>query len=150
MQHTEYLIIPLLEGFEWFDESLQRSLQAAGWPALTRPESMVIAHVQLELVRPAEIARRLRLTRQAVHSTIAGLVERGIFALAPDPHDRRIKVVQLTEVGEAIKADAMRIVEDISRQLEARIGRARMTALVEAFAADWGEPITITGVGSPR
>jgi DNA-binding MarR family transcriptional regulator len=145
VQHIDYLIIPLLEGFEWFDESLQRSLQAAGWPALTRPESMVIAHVQLDLVRPADIARRLRLTRQAVHSTIAGLVERGLFALEPDPHDGRIKMVTLTAMGEAIKVDAMRAVNDITRELEARIGAERISALAEAFAADWGEPVTIQG-----
>lgn len=143
MRHLEYLIIPLLEGFEWFDESLQRSLQNAGWPALTRPESMVMAHVQLDVVRPADIARRLRLTRQAVHSTIGILVDRGIFALAPDPHDGRIKIVTLTKLGLAMKKEAMQVVEELTRTLTKRVGPEKVKALIEAFAADWGEPITV-------
>ena len=78
MDRNDYMIVPLLAAFEWFDESLQRSLKEAGWPPLTRPESMVMMHVQLNIVRPSDIARSLRLTRQAIHATIGSLVERNL------------------------------------------------------------------------
>jgi DNA-binding MarR family transcriptional regulator len=139
--NSNYLIVPLLSGFEWFDESLQMSLREAGWPQLTRPESMVMMHVQMDIVRPADIARSLRLTRQAVHSTINSLVERGVFQLADDPTDGRIRIVQLTAQGNAMRADAQRIVEHLSKELARRIGTKRLKALQEAFAADWGDPV---------
>ena len=94
MIETEFLFVSLLEGFEWFDESLQMSLKAAGLPPLSRSESMIMIHVQMGITRPAEIARSLRLTRQAVHQSIASLADRGIFELRPDPDDGRVKVVQ--------------------------------------------------------
>ena len=128
LHRSDYLIVPLLQGFEWFDESLQRSLVANGQPALTRPESMVMMHVQLGITRPADIARSLRITRQAVHSTITSLVERGIFALEDDPDDGRIK----------------QIVDQLTDELTRRIGKRAVQALREAFVADWGSPATIT------
>ena len=143
MHRSSYMIVPLLEAFEWFDEGLQRSLKHAGWPALTRPESMVMMHVQLNIVRPADIARSLRLTRQAVHATVATLVERGVFRLAPDPTDRRIRIVELTDMGQAMRQDAQLIVAALTAQLEQRVGARRIAALREALVGDWGEPVTI-------
>ncbi|MBL9071389.1 MAG: winged helix-turn-helix transcriptional regulator [Sphingopyxis sp.] len=144
LHRSDYLIVPLLQGFEWFDESLQRSLVANGQPALTRPESMVMMHVQLGITRPADIARSLRITRQAVHSTITSLVERGIFALEDDPDDGRIKQVVLTALGNAMRADAKQIVDQLTDELTRRIGKRAVQALREAFVADWGSPATIT------
>jgi DNA-binding MarR family transcriptional regulator len=146
--NSDYLIVPLLAGFEWFDESLQMSLREAGWPHLTRPESMVMMHVQLNIVRPADIARSLRLTRQAVHSTINSLVERGVFELVDDPTDGRIRIVQLTAMGRAMRQDAQKIVDQLSSELGRRIGPKQVKALREAFASDWGAPY-LCSLGEP-
>jgi DNA-binding MarR family transcriptional regulator len=144
MQSTNYLIAPLLEGFEWFDDALQRSLKAAGWEPVTRAESMVILHVLVGTRRPADIARALRLSRQAVHTTIGSLVKAGFFALEPDPEDRRIKIVTLAERGAQMHEDANAIVEQLGALLEQRIGKRRVRALHGAFEADWGEPPVVT------
>lgn len=149
MHSAAYLIVPLLEGFEWFDESLQLSLREMGWPQLTRPESMVMMHVQLDIVRPTDIARSLRLTRQAVHSTISSLVERQIFELAPDPEDKRIKIVQLTPMGKAMRRDAQKIVQEMTDRLAERIGPTHIAALRDAFQTDWGDPVICHVGGGP-
>ncbi len=141
MDATRYLIVPLLQGFEWFDESLQLSLRESGWPPLTRPESIVMMHVQMGIVRPSDIARSLRLTRQAVHVTIKAMVDRGVFEMADDPVDGRIKIVKLTPMGEAVRQDAKVIVDQLTDILTLRIGPKKIKALREAFLADWGEPV---------
>lgn len=148
IMNSDYLIVPLLAGFEWFDESLQMSLREAGWPHLTRPESMVMMHVQMNVVRPADIARSLRLTRQAVHSTINSLVERGVFEMADDPTDGRIRIVQLTPMGTAMRQDAQKIVAHLAEELGRRIGARRVKALREAFGPDWGSPF-LCSLGEP-
>jgi DNA-binding MarR family transcriptional regulator len=148
IMNSDYLIVPLLAGFEWFDESLQMSLREAGWPHLTRPESMVMMHVQMNVVRPADIARSLRLTRQPVHSTINSLVERGVFEMADDPTDGRIRIVQLTPMGKAMRQDAQKIVAELTEELGRRIGAKRVKALREAFGSDWGAPI-LCSLGEP-
>lgn len=143
MIETEFLFVSLLEGFEWFDESLQRSLKAAKLPQLSRTESMIMIHVQMNIVRPAEIARSLRLTRQAVHLSVGSLVERGIFELRPDPDDGRIKIVALTEKGRMMRKDANRIVREVTDILAYRIGQQQVDALRSAFRQPWGEPVTL-------
>lgn len=142
MIETEFLLVSLMEGFEWFDESLQLSLKAHGLPQLSRTESMIMTHVQIGMVRPADIARSLRLTRQAVHQTINSLVARGIFELRPDAEDGRIRTVQLTE-KRAMRKDANRIVREVTEVLVYRIGQQQVDALRSAFRQSWGEPVTI-------
>ena len=140
---TEFLLVSLMEGFEWFDESLQLSLKAHGLPQLSRTESMIMTHVQMNIIRPADIARSLRLTRQAVHQTINSLVARGIFELRPDAEDGRIRTVHLTEKGRAMRKDANRIVREVTDVLAYRIGQQQVDALRSAFRHPWGEPVTI-------
>lgn len=142
MDNISYLIVPLLQGFEWFDEGLQRSMQARGWPQLTRPESMVMIHVILDINRPSEIARSLGLTRQAVHLTISQVVAKGIFELKDDPADGRIKMVALTAMGRAMRRDAKTAVNFLTERLKERIGTQHVANLHAVFAQDWG-PVTL-------
>jgi DNA-binding MarR family transcriptional regulator len=136
--HHANLIIPLLQGFEWFDDGLQRSLSARGWPDLTRPESMIMIHVLLEMRRPPDIARSLGLTRQAIHRTIGNIVDKGLFSLGPDPSDKRGTVIVLTAQGEAMRKDAQHIVELMDLELSQRLGGSKIAGLVSALAAEWG------------
>jgi DNA-binding MarR family transcriptional regulator len=52
----------------------------------------------------AQIARRMGLSRQSVHSSVRRLVERGLCELAPNENHRRSPLVLLTEAGEAAYA----------------------------------------------
>lgn len=149
MISSSFLVVQLLQAFEWFDESLQLSLRELGWPPVTRPESMVMMHVTIDVVRPAEIARSLRLTRQAVHSTIAGLVDRGICELVPDPSDGRVKILQLTEMGAAMRRDAQKIANAITDSLRQRVGAEQLNALGLALNRDWGDPVVAQIEGGP-
>lgn len=141
MDNISYLIVPLLQGFEWFDEGLQRSLQARGWPQLTQPESIVMIHVILNITRPSDIARSMGLSRQAVHITINQIVGKGIFELQDDPTDKRSKMIALTATGKAMRRDAQLAVKYLAEQLADRIGEEHVNNLRAAFAKDWGAPI---------
>jgi DNA-binding MarR family transcriptional regulator len=150
MDRIAYLIVPLLQGFEWFDEGLQTSLQARGWPRLTAPESMVMIHVIVNIVRPADIARSMGLTRQAIHITLNQVIKKGIFELQDDPNDRRGKIVCFTSVGKAMRRDAQMIVKYCAEQLVARIGEEHVQNLANAFAKEWGAPVIYPVQASER
>ena len=137
---NSYIIIPLLQAFEWFDEGLQRSLKARGWPVLTRTESMVMIHVILDIIRPSEIARCLGLSRQTIHTTISNIVDKGLFELKDDPSDKRAKIVCLTELGNNMRHDARHIADLIYAELAKRVGEDQLSALAKALGSDWGTP----------
>jgi DNA-binding MarR family transcriptional regulator len=145
MDSAAHLIVPMLQGFIWFDEGLQNYLRQQGWPAVTRAQSMVMVTVVLGVTRPSEIARILGISRQAVHATINGMVEIGLLELADDPDDRRSKVVVISEQGQKMREHARRASVLMSDELARRIGVQKLVVLREALAADWGPSMSEFG-----
>lgn len=135
------LIVSLLQGFYWFDEGLQNYLRARGWPEVTRPQSIVMSNIVLGYDRPSAIARRMGVSRQAVHTTLGQLVALGMLALADDPDDRRNKVCVLTPVGEAMRQDAQTAMEVMAAELARRTGKAALATTAATLGRDWGPPM---------
>lgn len=150
MKSTEYLIVPLLQGFCWFDDGLQAHLDAEGWGHVTRPQSIVMVAVLTGFNRPSDIARHLRISRQAIHATIADMVEMGIFELSDDPDDRRSKIVTIAAKGAKMRNFANKTVQKLTAELARRIGKANVAALAKALGAEWGEPLMPAAPGPKR
>ncbi len=144
MDSPAFLIVPLLQGFSWFDDGLQSYLQAKGWPHVTRPQSMVMVHVVRGVTRPSEIARDLGVSRQAIHITINQMIALGLLELANDDDDGRSKRVVITPTGQKMRAVAQEAMRVMSAALEERIGRKAVDDLHAAFAADWGPPLSFS------
>jgi DNA-binding MarR family transcriptional regulator len=143
MDNAAYLIVPMFQGFIWFDEGLQNYLRLKGWPAVTRPQSMVMLGVVLGVTRPSDIARMLGVSRQAVHITINAMVEIGLLELADDPDDRRSKIVVISRQGQKMREHAREATTLMTEELARRIGPQALEALRAALAADWGPPMDL-------
>lgn len=141
MNATDYLIVPLLQAFCWFDDGLQAHLQAKGWGHVTRPQSMVMVNVVTGVCRPSDIARNLGISRQAIHSTIGQMVEMGMFELTDDPLDGRSKIVSIAAKGQAMRTDANEAVQLLTAELARRIGKTNVANLAVALGAEWGMPM---------
>jgi DNA-binding MarR family transcriptional regulator len=135
----------MLQGFIWFDEGLQTYLKEKGWQGVTRPQTMVMMAALSGVTRPSEIARMLGVSRQAVHTTIAGMIELGLLRLSGDPDDRRSKVVEITPRGRSMGEHARAATEHMVQALAGRIGAEKAAALREALNADWGPPLARFG-----
>ena len=70
-------------------------LTSARWQVLG-----AIAYAQRPLTVP-QIARRMGLTRQTVHTTINRLLTDGMVTLVPNQDHQRSQLVRLTELGQA-------------------------------------------------
>jgi DNA-binding MarR family transcriptional regulator len=142
MQAAESLIVPLLQAFFWFDDGLQSFLQARGWDQVTRPQSMVMANVVIGVHKPSDIARNLGISRQAVHTTINQMIEMGMLELRDDIHDRRAKIVAVSEKGREMGRDADLAMAAMTAELRKRIGSKNVDNLIKAFGAEWGSALT--------
>lgn len=129
-----------LRAFYWMDEGLQMSLKAKGWKNITRAQAMLFAKFSEGVVRPSDVARQMRISRQAVHQTLNELSSMGLLTLEPDEHDRRAKVIVLTEEGQRIADDACDVTEMLESSLKAYIGEDTVAAMREGLESDWGEP----------
>jgi len=138
VEAAETLLIPLLQAFLWFDDGLQSYLQSRGWDKVTRPQSMIMAHVMIGVSRPSDIARNLGLSRQAIHTTIGQMIAMGMLELTPDTRDARMKLAIVSGKGRLMSDDAQTAVEAIISELRRRIGKDHVDDLISAFRADWG------------
>ncbi|MEL7025730.1 MAG: MarR family transcriptional regulator [Pseudomonadota bacterium] len=79
--------------------------------------------------RPADVARRMGISRQAVQQLVDALEYDGVVERVPDPEDRRGKRIKLTKIG----ADAHRAGNAVKRQIEDQLrdalGPGGLTAL---------------------
>lgn len=132
------LMIHVFQALVWLDEGLQARLHDHGWPDVSRAQSMVMLNVAAGVTRPSEIARRLGISRQAIHTTIAQMVALGMVELEADPADGRHKRLRATPFGEGMRADAQQSMDQMMAALERRIGPANFAGLLTALEADWG------------
>lgn len=137
-----HLLLSLLQGFYWMDEGLQNYLRARGWPSVSRPQSMVMANIVLGVRNPSDIARRLGISRQAIHATLGQMADLNILELVDDPSSARSKVVQLTKMGETMRRDAQAVMLILGEELARRVGKAPLHQAAHLLAEDWGPPMT--------
>lgn len=108
--------------------------------SLARSHALVFSHLDADGTRPAEIARRAGISRQAVGQTVAQMKELGLVKLAPDPANRRARLVQPTAKGRKALERSGSGSTAAEKVLSRRIGAARVKSLREALEQDWGAP----------
>lgn len=107
---------------------------------LARSHALVFSHLDADGTRPAEIARRAGISRQAVGQTVAQMKTKGLVKLAPDPSNRRARLVQPTAKGRRALERAATGSAAAEKTLTRRIGAARVKSLRDALEQDWGAP----------
>lgn len=133
----------LMQGFRWFHDGLLIALHTSGWPAITPGQSLLFPQLDPDGTTQSELARRLGVSRQAVHQLVSELVSMGLLEVVQDPSSQRSKLVRLTDSGRDSVKTALATFEVIEERLSARIGDRHVRALRGALEADWGAPPTI-------
>lgn len=134
----ELMMIRLLMGVYWFDEALQAALKAAGWPPVSRAQSMLFANISAGEQRANRLAINLGVSRQSVSQMISDLADRGLVEVTDDPEDRRARIVSFSEKAIPLRNAAFTTLRRLEDELRARIGEGAFDALSEALHADWG------------
>lgn len=137
---TQYpmTMMHLLRAVYWYDEALQSNLRRAGWPAVTRSQSLLFANIAMGETRPARLAANLGMTRQSMSQLIAGLVDQRVLVTRPDPRDKRAIKIGF-HPDSVLRHAAEAVLASLHSHLETQIGADRVAALDDALAADWGD-----------
>lgn len=134
------LLRTLMHAMYWVDDALQAQMKRQAAFTLPRAQSMIMTCLTEGIVNPIELARHLKVSKQAIRQALRPMIETGLVTVAPDPSDRRRRIVQVTEYGLAMRDIARRSLASIEAELARRIGRDRVEALHEILNADWGPP----------
>jgi DNA-binding MarR family transcriptional regulator len=127
----------LLRRSNWFEDHILRSAPRFGYGFVTPAMHRLFAHMPRKPVSISELARRLAVSRQAVHQTVAEAVRRGILELVEDPQDARVRKVRFTDKGVAMVRSASQSVKAIESDLERRLGPRDFAALRRILSRNW-------------
>lgn len=136
-----YLMSGLLEAWDWFDNGLQNVLRSRGLRSLNKSQSMMVLYISAGVSRPIEIAKKMRLSRQAIRHIANQLIRVGLVEAHADPRDRRSKVLVLSRKAAEIRNVAAETIFALEHVLERRIGAKRVAMVRDALERDWGAPI---------
>lgn len=115
-------------------EGLQAHLVAAGFADHRVVHHQVMAHVTYEGIRLTELAEKAGITKQAMSELVVDLEQLGYLTRAPDPRDRRAKLVRFTEKGRAAVREAMRAFTEMESALGERSLRSLRRSLLAILA----------------
>jgi DNA-binding MarR family transcriptional regulator len=136
-----FLMSGLLEGWDWFDNGLQNVLMSSGLPSLNKSQSMMVLYISAGVQRPIEIARKMRLSRQAISHIARQLTDMGMITAQADEGDARSKVLIFTDSSAGLRNFAGESIRLLEGKLTERLGSEAVEALRDVLNLDWGEVI---------
>lgn len=122
---------------EWFDERVYQGAREKGYGFVTPAMVRVFAHMGRQPVSIPELARRLSISRQAVHVTIHEAERHGVVEFEDCTFDKRLKLVKFSEAGWKMLAAASDTMDAVREELEARIGKKDVESLLRILSKTW-------------
>lgn len=123
--------------YDWIEDKVHGSAITAGYghlsPALTR----LFGHMRQKPVSISDLARKLSISRQAVHKLLTEAKELGYVDLVDDKSDKRIKLVVFTEKGLVMYKSAIDDLKEIEKKLCESLGPEDFMHLKRILAKDW-------------
>lgn len=128
----------LLARSDWFAREIMSGVRRSEFAYITPAQSRLLATMAGKPTSMAELARRLAISRQAVHKTVAELARRGILEIRDDPERRNAKLIVYTERGRQVNRAGAGIIDRVEERIASRIGRERLETLKSLLSEDWG------------
>jgi DNA-binding MarR family transcriptional regulator len=113
--------------------ALTGRLAELGYDDLRPADSRVFENLDPDGTRIMDLAARAQMTQQSMSELVAGLEVRGYVERAPDPADRRARIVCLTPRGRAMLRAALPIIGEIEQTWLRRMGQVGRRDLRSAF-----------------
>ena len=129
----------LLQRMHWFEERVHAQAQTHGYEMVTPAMSRLFGHMGGQPVGLSELARRMGITRQAVHKLANDAAALGLVESVPSPLDARVVCLQFTQAGWAMSAQAARDFEELEAALKARLGGRNLSELKRLLSLAWDE-----------
>jgi len=95
----------------------------------------LLAHVDHEGTRLTELARRSKVSKQAIGQLVDELEAMGILERVDDPTDRRAKKVRFGRRGRRSQMGGEAVMREIEGEIEGAVGSGRLRDLERALRA---------------
>lgn len=104
---------------------------------LSEAEARALATLRGEALTISEVARRLGVSRQAVHKVISSLVDKKLVELQIIEGNARDKRIVFTPMGEAMKSEAATVLKELEQEIELALGTRQFLLLKSLLKREW-------------
>lgn len=132
--NSNLVMLDLMRAFIWFDEQLRERLLQRGWGPISRSQSLVLTHIANGATRASRIAEYMGVSRQAISQLLGEMAQAGLIEFAPDPNDRRARMVQFASGAAKVREDAQQTLRELEHEMEAILGKGDAAGLRSALA----------------
>jgi DNA-binding MarR family transcriptional regulator len=124
----------------YFNEWAQKQWKEDGWKNI-RPEHLrLISILGTEIVNNNELAKRARVSKQAMSKMVVDLESHGFIDVQPDPNDSRAKIISVSNNGVEFLEYFQGCNKVISKQFEGILGTEK-TEKLNALLSELAEGI---------
>jgi len=85
--------------YRYFNEWTQKQWTLDGWKEMRPEHWRLISIISIEAVSNNELAKRARVSKQAMSKMVNDLVAFGYVDVEPDPADSRAKIISISKKG---------------------------------------------------
>jgi DNA-binding MarR family transcriptional regulator len=140
-ERTDFAVL-VVAATHYVARRLDAAVAAAGIEGMRTPYGFVIRALHDSPLTLTALAERLRVTKQAAIKVVDEMETRGFLTRHPDPDDRRVKLLRLTDKGRTVRRAALSASHGIERELRRELGdpdvdalRTALESLLERHAA---------------
>lgn len=122
---------------EWIEEQLMQNAEKNGYGYITPSMARLYSYLGYHPVPMSELARRLKISRQAVHQLVNEGISSGFLEVTDSPHDKRIKMVQFSENGKQMAIVAIAEINKAEEELKRYLGAENVLELRRILELKW-------------
>lgn len=124
---------------EWIEEHLMQNAEKNGYGYITPSMARLYSYLGNTPVPMSELARRLKISRQAVHQLVNEGLNSGFLELLDSPKDKRVKMVQFSQDGQKMAAVAIAEINKAEEELKQYLGAENVQQLRRILELKWPE-----------
>lgn len=129
----DHIGVDLWRAADLWKREFDAGMVAMGHAWFTQARAAIIPHVGRGGIRQAELAVRLRMTKQAVQQLVDELEADGIVTREQDPADARGRILVFTARGRRALADANVVKRRVEAAFRSKLGPQRFEALATSL-----------------
>lgn len=139
ISHKKLLRYWLLQRSDWMETRVAELAKANGYGHVAAALNRFFAQLGGRPLGLSELARRMSISRQAVHKLAVEAQRLGLVEFIESEHDGRVKLLQFSKEGRAMSEKAARDFERMEHDLAAQIGAENVETLKRILSMPWSD-----------
>ena len=127
----------LIHRYEWMENRILQAADRNGYGYVSPAMRKMFGRMGNNPVSLSDLARRLSVSRQAVHKVANEALGYGLVEIISSEDDQRIKLIQFSARGQEMVRAARAEMQNITDELVAKLGEYDVRELIRILSREW-------------